>query len=109
VVPIDSILCTAELRRRTSRPPDYNTENRALVTLAQALTDSPLTVLQTLAETLLEICRGGSAGISLLTTEDNGKYFYWLAIAAVSGQSMLFLYYCTIGGGASLSRVKPAQ
>jgi PAS domain S-box-containing protein len=49
--------------------------------LAQALADSPRTVLQTLAETLLEVCRAGSAGISLLTTEDNGKNFYWPAIS----------------------------
>ncbi len=81
VVPVDSILCTEELRRRRSRRPDYETESRALVNLAQALTDSPRTVLQTLAETLLNVCRAGSAGISLLTTEDHGKNFYWPAIA----------------------------
>jgi hypothetical protein len=66
---------------RPSRPPDYETESRALVTLAQVLADSPRTVLQTLAETLLKVCRAGSAGISLLTTEDQGKNFYWPAIA----------------------------
>jgi hypothetical protein len=33
-VPLESILCTEELRRRPSRPPDYKKENRALVTLA---------------------------------------------------------------------------
>jgi PAS domain S-box-containing protein len=81
VVPVESILCTEELRRRPSRPPDYAKESRALVTLAQALADSPRTVLQTLAETLLDVCRAGSAGISLLTTEDQGKNFYWPAIA----------------------------
>ena len=30
-VPLDSILCTEELRSRPSRPPDYEKENRALV------------------------------------------------------------------------------
>jgi PAS domain S-box-containing protein len=80
-VPLESILCTEKLRLRPSRPPDYEKENRALVALAQALADSPRTVLQTLADTLLEVCRAGSAGISLLTTEDNGKNFYWPAIA----------------------------
>jgi PAS domain S-box-containing protein len=78
-VPVESILCTEELRRRPSRPPDHEKESRALVSLAQALADSPRTVLQTLAETLLDVCRAGSAGISLLTTE--GKRFYWPAIA----------------------------
>ena len=80
-VPVESILCTEELRRRPSRPPDYEKENRALVVLAQALADSPRTVLQTLADTLLDLCSAGSAGVSLLTTEDNGKRFYWPAIA----------------------------
>jgi PAS domain S-box-containing protein len=78
---VESILCTKELRLRPARLPDYEKENRALVALAQALADSPRTVLQTLADTLLDVCRAGSAGISLLTTEDNGKNFYWPAIA----------------------------
>lgn len=81
VVPVESILCTEELCRRPSRPPDHEKESRALVTLAQALADSPRTVLQALAETLLDVCRAGSAGISLLTPEDHGKNFYWPAIA----------------------------
>jgi len=36
-VALESVLCTDELNRRPSRPPDYETENRALVTLSQAL------------------------------------------------------------------------
>jgi PAS domain S-box-containing protein len=81
VVPVESILCTEELRLRPPRRPDYEKENRALVALAQALADSPRTILQTLADTLLTVCCAGSAGISLLTTDDNGKHFYWPAIA----------------------------
>jgi PAS domain S-box-containing protein len=80
-VPLESILCTEELRRRTPRRPDYEKENRALVSLAQALSDSPRTVLQTLADTMLDIFDAGSTGISLLTKEDGGKCFYWPAIA----------------------------
>jgi hypothetical protein len=33
-VPLEAALCTEELQRRPSRPPDYQPENRALVTLA---------------------------------------------------------------------------
>ena len=54
-----SILCTEELQRRPSRPPDYRDENRALVALASALADSPRTILQTLADKVLEILREG--------------------------------------------------
>jgi PAS domain S-box-containing protein len=80
-VPLESILCTDELDRRSKRPPDYETENRALVALAQAMADSPRTILQTLADTVLEVFKCDSAGISLLTKDE--KRFYWPAIAGV--------------------------
>jgi PAS domain S-box-containing protein len=80
-VSLESILCTEELHRRPSRPPDHEKENRALVALAQALADSPRTILQTLADTILEVFQADSAGLSLLTTQDGGKRFYWPAIA----------------------------
>jgi PAS domain S-box-containing protein len=78
---LESILCTEELHRRPSRPPDHEKENRALMALAQALANSPDTILQNLADTILEVCQANSAGISLLTKGDNGKNFYWPAIA----------------------------
>ena len=83
VVPLESVLCTDELNRRPSRPPDYETENRALVALSRALADSPRTILQKLAETILETFHADSAGVSLLTTEDGGRRFHWPAIAGV--------------------------
>src|SRR6516165_8542849 len=83
LVPLESILCTEELNRRPMRPWDYETENRALVSLAQALAESPRAILQTLADTILEVFQAGSAGLSLLTKEDGGKRFYWPAIAGM--------------------------
>jgi PAS domain S-box-containing protein len=79
-VALESILCTEKLSRRPSRPPDYEKENRALITLVQALADPPRNILQTLADTILGVLDCGSAGISLLT-RDGGKRFYWPAIA----------------------------
>jgi len=70
---LESVLCTEELVGRPSRPPDYQKENGALVSLSNALADSSRTVLQTLADTILDVCRSGSAGVSLLTTDDGGK------------------------------------
>ena len=61
VASLESILCTEELRSRPWRAPDYGRENRALVTLASALADSPSTILQTLAEVILEITQSDSA------------------------------------------------
>jgi PAS domain S-box-containing protein len=86
--PLESILCTEELRRRASRPPDYEKENRALVKLVSALADSPQTIFQTLAETILEITECDSAGLSLLTKDGKtpnveGQRFYWPAICGM--------------------------
>ena len=80
-VPLESVLCTEELGRRPRRPPDYAKENRALVALASGLANSPHTILQTLAETILDVTQSDSAGVSLLRTDDGGKRFYWPAIA----------------------------
>jgi hypothetical protein len=86
--PLESILCTEELHRRPSRPPDYEKENRALVNLVSALADSPGTILQTLADTILDITQCDSAGLSLLTRDGKtadvrGKRFFWPAIAGM--------------------------
>jgi signal transduction histidine kinase len=87
-VSLHSILCTEELQRRPSRPPDYEKENRALVALMSTLTDSPITIFQTLADTILDITQCDSAGLSLLTRDGKkpdvcGKRFYWPAIAGM--------------------------
>lgn len=80
---LDSILCTEELRRRPWRPPDYEKENSALGALLSALLHSPSNILQTLAETILDVTRCDSCGLSLLTKDDGGKRFYWPAIAGM--------------------------
>jgi hypothetical protein len=41
LVPLEAILCTEELHRRPTRPPDYQAEHCALGALVQALADSP--------------------------------------------------------------------
>jgi len=83
LVPLEAVLCTEELDRRPARPPNFESENRALLRLVQALADSPRNILQTLADSILEDFSADSAGVSLLTKEDGGKHFYWPAIAGV--------------------------
>jgi PAS domain S-box-containing protein len=82
-VSLESILCTEELRHRQSRLPDYKKENDALVTLLSALLESHPNILQTLAETILDVTQCDSSGVSLLTKDDGGKRFYWPAIAGI--------------------------
>jgi C4-dicarboxylate-specific signal transduction histidine kinase len=87
-VPLESILCTEELHSRPSRPPQYEEENCALVKLIGALADAPQTILQTLAEIILNITQCDSAGLSLLTRDGItpdvwGNKFYWPAIVGM--------------------------
>jgi signal transduction histidine kinase len=77
--PLASILLTEELHRRPSRPPEFEKENSALAALVSALADSPRTILQTLADKVLEVLHADSAGLSLLTNDQTR--FYWAAIA----------------------------
>ena len=77
--PLQSVLCTEELARRPRRPPDFEKENVALVALCTALANSPDTILQALADKVLEVVKADSAGLSLLTQDENR--FYWAAIA----------------------------
>jgi PAS domain S-box-containing protein len=86
--PLESILCSESLQSRPPRLPDYEKENRALVKLMNALADSPNTIFQTLADTILEVTEADSAGLSLLTKDGktphvDGQRFYWPAIAGM--------------------------
>ena len=80
---LESILCTEELHRRPWRPPDHEKENRAVVALARTLAADSHTILQVFAETILQVTESDSSGLSLLTTDDGGKRFYWPAIAGM--------------------------
>ncbi|MFZ0501378.1 MAG: PAS domain S-box protein [Steroidobacteraceae bacterium] len=79
IAALDSILITEQLQQRPSRPIDREAENRALGALLQALADVPDTILQVLAEKVLELLGTGSAGLSLLAKD--GQRFCWAAIA----------------------------
>ncbi len=78
---LQSVLSTAELRRRPSRPPDLAAENRALIALVQEMAGSPDGILQKLADTALVLCRAHSAGLSLLEEGDQKRSFHWRAVA----------------------------
>ena len=54
--------CSRESRRRPSRPPEFEKESSALAALVSALADSPRTILQTLADKVLEVLHADSAG-----------------------------------------------
>ncbi len=74
---LEAVVSTDELARRNSRQPDWERESRALGELAEAMSQSPETVLQKLADVALELCRADSAGVSI----EEGDIFRWRATA----------------------------
>jgi PAS domain S-box-containing protein len=78
---LDDVLITAELARRPKPLPDYEAEARAITALAEAMADSPQTILQKLVETALDLCRADSAGISILESGGTTGVFRWHAVA----------------------------
>lgn len=76
---LDAVISTMELVRRPSRVPDFEAENRALVTLIHELAFDPTNVLQPLTNIALRLCRAHSAGVSLLNGDKTR--FFWPAVA----------------------------
>jgi signal transduction histidine kinase/ActR/RegA family two-component response regulator len=69
----------SELSARVRRPPDYESETRALAGLAEEMARNPRNMLQKLVETAVDLCQADTAGISLL----EGAVFRWEAVAGV--------------------------
>lgn len=67
------------LATRPPRRPDPEGLNRALALLAGEMTENPRCMFQKLVEAALELCKAGTAGISLL----EGDVFRWEAVAGV--------------------------
>ncbi len=84
-VPLERVITTVELSRRTSRRPNYEIESRALAELMAAMANQPNadSILQKLVDTALELCRAQSAGISILEKGTNGDVFCWRAVAGL--------------------------
>jgi signal transduction histidine kinase len=79
---LDAVVTAAQLAQRPSRTPDLAAENRALLALAEAMAGPLENVLPKLTSLAVELCRGDSAGISVLEEEEDGRAVYrWHAIA----------------------------
>ena len=80
-VSLASVLITAELKRRVSRPRDDEALNGALIKLAQTMANTPEHILQRLVETALNLCQAHSSGISLLEEDAGREIFRWHGVA----------------------------
>jgi signal transduction histidine kinase len=81
IVGVESVITTSELGCRPSRAPDFEAESRVLLKLATTMAEAPAHVLQELVDSARELCRAGSAGVSLLDPEqgDVKTQFRWVA------------------------------
>ena len=79
------VIITHRLSERPLRSPDHAAENRALDELAKELAEHPENLLQKLAETIVELGIGDSAGVSI---EEMGevRQFRWVALAGAWSQ-----------------------
>src|SRR5687768_7012494 len=82
-ISVDEVVINSQLHSRSSRLPDYEAEENALIALAQTMADAPQTILQKLVETALQLCRADTAGISLLEKHGDAEVFRWEALAGV--------------------------
>jgi len=79
--PREAVTVTHELDARPSRAPQHALENQTLLRLMDALAAAPGSILQQLADAIAELCRAGSAGISLLEPDDGDPAYRWHAVS----------------------------
>lgn len=89
-VPLESVIATDELRRRPARPPNYETDSRAIAGLMDIMANASGqagadAVLQRMVETAVELCQAHSAGVSLLEKENGVDIVRWRAAAGAWG------------------------
>jgi signal transduction histidine kinase len=81
---LEDILISGELRSRPPRAPNLEGESEALRILARVMANSPRQLPDTLLRLALELCRAGTAGISLVETQPDGApVLRWTNLAGV--------------------------
>lgn len=78
--PLESVIATDELAKRPARIPDIERENHALLQLVAEMGHPSRHVLQRVVEVALDLCRAGSAGVSIVEHRDGQERFRWHAV-----------------------------
>jgi PAS domain S-box-containing protein len=82
VVELGDVLMTDALYQRPSGPRDVQAQLDAFDTLARCMAEEPDQIVDRLGRLALELCRAGSAGVSVLETSREGKtIFRWATLA----------------------------
>jgi hypothetical protein len=81
------VLVSELLKTRGARPPNLESENELLHSLAQHLLTDPEHILERSMRAAARLCGAGSAGLSLLETDHGDAVFRWVALGgAFEGQ-----------------------
>jgi hypothetical protein len=81
------VLVSELLKTRGARPPNLESENEFLHSLAQHLLTDPEHILERSIRAAARLCGAGSAGLSLLATDHGNEVFRWVALGgAFEGQ-----------------------
>jgi PAS domain S-box-containing protein len=107
-VMLEDILITSELTRRRPRAPDYASESHALAALAREMAANPRNLLQTIVDRAVDLCRAGTAGISVLKADSDGEYLSCEVLSGVyapyhSRRTLRHFSFC----GTTLDRNAP--
>ena len=95
----DELLITEALHKRPARQRDLAREIAAINDLARAMVRRPDALQRRFVELALDLCRAGSAGISMLEEEEHGEsLFRWTALAGE---------FAPFSGGASPRHFSP--
>ncbi|MDZ8186071.1 MAG: ATP-binding protein [Nostoc sp. ChiSLP02] len=99
---LKDILITEELFKRSPRTPDWLSLTQAVESVARQMAANSPTLLQSIVDILLNLCGGGSAGISLLETTANGEEVFHTHLLAgalaqyVNGTTKRSLSFCSV-------------
>jgi signal transduction histidine kinase/CheY-like chemotaxis protein len=85
-LPLEDVIITPELNRRTPRDRDLGAEHLAVTELMEEMASvaggtASQRVLRRLAETACALCQGDAAGISMLEVDGDHEVFRWHTIA----------------------------
>jgi PAS domain S-box-containing protein len=81
-ITLNDILMTEALSQRAPRSPAWQAEAEAMRSLAQQMARDSQSLMQALADTAVELCQAGTAGVSLLEAAPDGEeIFRWTVLA----------------------------
>lgn len=78
---VEQILITGELASRPRRQPDLQCEAAASRELAALILASPARAIQRFLDIAMELCKAGTAGLSLLRGTGSEQHFHWEAVS----------------------------